>query len=642
VGDPHAVFLLLGNYLWNKRIIRCSPEVFAHARVNAETAAHNKPNLPVVNLVQIYKELQYMLKISPETSQFILELECQLESKLLTPLPGAKEKVKKSFSSGQKIVLISDMYLPSKFINEQLRKNGFPVNNNCYVSNEYLKSKRTGELFKVVAKDCGLPPSHFTHFGDNKKSDFDAPKKLNWNAVHYTKSKLNRYEVLLNSFMWETGGLSSIMAGASRIARLNAPGTSQKESEIRKISAGVVGPVLVSYVLWILNRAREMNLKRLYFVSRDGQIYLKIAKILVKKLNLDIEVRYLYGSRKAWHFPSITYLPEEIDWIVRKVETLTVRIILDRVFTQPEEIKEILEENGFPPGTWDKDLHKTEISILKDVLLQKKVEKIIIEKARSKRELAYKYFKQEDLTQDNEWALVDIGWGGNSQNFMGKILKLYGASLPKGFYFALKAKEIGETHGLKEGYLVDKIINVGYAKLLDNIQSLMESFCTADHGTVESYEEKENKAIPVFSTLKNEKVVEWELKTIQDTVCKFTESLFLDENFIDPYVHLRPVIAKLIETFGRKPTKEEAVAWGSFQLEENAFEIRFLPLAQPYQLYHLYNIFKNGDPLQHKLSWMEGAMAMTPRYMQKIVIFTAKAGRFLRKSMGKRISRTKF
>lgn len=642
VGSPHAVFLLLGNYLWHQKIIKYSPEVFAHARINSEAVAQNKPNLPVVNLKQIYKELPYMLKINSETRDSILKLECQLEAKLLIALPGAIEKIEKASSSGEKIILISDMYLPSSFINEQLKKNGFPLENNCYVSNEYLKSKRTGELYKVVAKDCGLPASHFTHYGDNKKSDFDAPKKLNWNAVHYTESRLNRYEIILNSFMWESGGFSSIMAGASRIARLSVPSKSNKEKVIKKISAGVVGPVLVAYVLWILNRANEMGLKRLYFVSRDGQIYLKIAKILIKKLNLDIEPRYLYGSRKAWHFPSVTNFREEIEWITRKVKKLSIRLMLERAFTKPEEIKDILEVNGFPSTSWDDDLNKSEIHKLKEILLHEDVEKVILDNAKFQRELVFKYFEQEGLTDDDNWALVDIGWGGNSQNFMGKILKLYGAPLPKGFYFALKSKEQGETHGLKEGFLVDKIINVGYAKLLNNIQSLMESFCTADHGTVESYEKKNNKIVPVLSTIKNDKIIEWELNTIQETVCKFTEALFVEENYVDPYVHLRPVVAKLIETFARNPTKQEAIAWGSFQLEENSLEIRFLPLAQPYRLKHIYNIFKNGDPLQHKLSWMEGAMAMTPKYFQKIVINTAKVGRLVRRTMGKRISRTKF
>ncbi|CAN5629140.1 hypothetical protein BH23BAC1_BH23BAC1_42220 [soil metagenome] len=642
VGSPHAVFLLLGNYLWHQKIIKYSPEVFAHARVNAEAMAHNKPNLPVVNLRQIYRELQYMLKISPETRDEILELECQLESKLLTALPGAKEKIKKASSAGEKIVLISDMYLSSSFINEQMKKNGFSLQNNCYVSNEYLKSKRTGELFKVVAKDCGLPASQFTHFGDNKKSDFDAPKKLNWKAIHYTESKLNRFENILNSFMWETGGLSSIMAGASRMARLSTPGKSHKQQEIRKISAGVVAPVLVAYVLWVLYRANEMGLTRLYFVSRDGQIYLKIAKILAKKLGLEIELKYLYGSRKAWHFPSVTNLAQEIDWVTRKVKKLTIRMTLNRVFTEPEKLGDVLTKNGFPPSSWDNDLNKSQINSIKEILLLTEVEEVILNKAHESRQLAYSYFVQEGLTKDENWALVDIGWGGNSQNFMGKILNIHGAPLPKGYYFALKSKEQGENHGLKEGFLVDKIINVGYAKLLDNIQSLMESFCTGDHGTVEGYKEADKKILPVLSTIKNDKVVEWELNTIQDTVCEFTENLFLEENYVDPYVHLRPMVAKLIESFGRNPTKEEAIAWGSFQLEENALEIKLLSLAEPYRIKHLYPILKNGDPLQHKLSWMEGAMAMTPAHIQKTVIFTAKAGRLLRKLMGKSISRTRF
>ncbi|MDQ3535015.1 MAG: hypothetical protein M3421_05240 [Bacteroidota bacterium] len=379
-----------------------------------------------------------------------------------------------------------------------------------------------------------------------------------------------------------------------------------------------------------------------FFVARDGQIYLKVAKILKRKLNLDIELRYLYGSRKAWHFPSVTNLSEEIHWITRNVSDLSIRTMLGRVSTKPEEIKDILEQNGFPQLSWDLNLNNDQIKTMQGILLQKDVESIILEKAKVKRQILFKFYQQEGLTLNDDWAMVDVGWGGNSQNFMGKILKLYGAPLPKGFYFALKAKEQGESHGLKEGYLVDKIINVGYAKLLDNIQSLMESFCTADHGSVIGYEQAGDMIKPVLSSEKNDKVVDWELEIIQKTVSQFTESLFLNENYVDSYVHLRPLVAKIIETFARNPSKEEALAWGSFQLEENAFEIKFLPLAQPYKISHLFQILKNGDPLQHKLSWVEGALAMTHPTLQKLVIFTAKVGRYLRKRTGKTISKTKF
>jgi hypothetical protein len=62
----------------------------------------------------------------------------------------------------------------------------------------------------------------------------------------------NRYEKILESYTWSTGGLSALMAGASRMARLSIPSRSAEEAAIRDVAAGVVAPVLTAYVLWIL------------------------------------------------------------------------------------------------------------------------------------------------------------------------------------------------------------------------------------------------------------------------------------------------------------------------------------------------------------------------------------------------------
>ncbi len=185
VGNPRAVFLLLGRTLFKEGIISIDPHVFTFARITAQRVALSKSSGKDVTLNQIYDELAFALNINKETLDKIKEKELTIESMVLKEVPGAKDIIKREMATGKKIMFISDMYLPSTFIIAQLKKNGFEVENNCYVSNEHYKTKHTGELFKHINKELSLPPSSFYHFGDNETADFNVPRKLKWNAIHF-------------------------------------------------------------------------------------------------------------------------------------------------------------------------------------------------------------------------------------------------------------------------------------------------------------------------------------------------------------------------------------------------------------------------------------------------------------------------
>ena len=69
---------------------------------------------------------------------------------------------------------------------------------------------------------------------------------------------------------------------------------------VDEVGRWVAAPLLVPYVLWLLCDARARGLKRLYFVARDGQVLLAIARRLAPRVGFDGELRYLYGSRRSW------------------------------------------------------------------------------------------------------------------------------------------------------------------------------------------------------------------------------------------------------------------------------------------------------------------------------------------------------
>ncbi|CAN5365180.1 hypothetical protein BH23BAC1_BH23BAC1_20280 [soil metagenome] len=637
VGNPRAVFLLLGRSLFNEGVIDYDPQHFAYNRINAQRLALSKSSGRDVTLNQIYSELSFSLNLCEEKCEIIKNKELEIEAQVLTAVPGAIDKVIQEKKSGKKILYISDMYLPSSFIIDQLQKNGFEVNSNCYVSNEHLKTKNTGELFKHISQELSFPPSSFYHFGDNINSDFHVPRKLKWNAIHYSEIELNRFEKILTSTFWYSEGMTAAFAGASRYTRLAIDSPEEKKI-VKDISASVVAPVLTGFLLWVFKRAKALGIKKLYYLSRDGQIFYKMSKVLAEKLHLDIELHYMYSSRKSWQFAALTDITEDKlkSWILKKKGFLSLEMVFNRVFHKAKDFEHILISNGLTQDIWEKDLTPEIIQKLCKIFEIQEVKQIILQTAQDQRELMVQYLDQEGLISGSPYAVVDLGWAGSSQNFLARILENRQLPKPVGFYLMLREKRLDDKVGIKEGYLVDQILRVGYYLSLRKIGALMESFCHADHGSLKQYKMINNKVVPELEWETNEKAINWGLPLIHKTCCCFCKSLLVDEKLIDPYIDVRSSLVKVLKTFGNLPEANEARAWGSLELECNTLETRWNLLSQPYTLKEIFDSFYHGRIYRPYYSWEEGSLALTSKPMKFVLKNSVKAGQLARKLMGRK------
>lgn len=82
-----------------------------------------------------------------------------------------------AISKNKGIYIISDMYLPEKFILKMLNINGYRGFKQLYVSNVYAADKRSGKLFKKVMEDQGFSENEIIHVGDSVKADILGAKK---------------------------------------------------------------------------------------------------------------------------------------------------------------------------------------------------------------------------------------------------------------------------------------------------------------------------------------------------------------------------------------------------------------------------------------------------------------------------------
>jgi hypothetical protein len=264
LGKSSDIFLLLGNYLFQKKLINCSPTHFAHSRIEASITALDKANKINTSLNHIYKELAYILHLSNEESDKIMTLEKKLEWMLLKNIPQE--------------------FLPS----------GNEMQENQFLKDEIKKIKTIHDHHSLGAfgnKDIRNDSSFLSDF--EKENKHNGSGNLQAVEEGILEIKSSRFEKILEDFIWETGGLSSAMAGASKIARITYKVDSLQEKVLRDIASGLIAPTLVSYVLWVLKRANILNLKKLIFFNNNGQLLFQVAEILKLRLKIEVELKLI-------------------------------------------------------------------------------------------------------------------------------------------------------------------------------------------------------------------------------------------------------------------------------------------------------------------------------------------------------------
>jgi predicted HAD superfamily hydrolase len=327
VGNPHAVFVVLGRRLAAAGMTG-DAAIFAGARVSAEARARRRADPREVDLEAIYRELVAAAVLDLAAVPRAIAMEIELEAEMIRPVPGARAEVAAARSAGKRVVFVSDMYLPLAFLKGQLVRHGFwSEGDGLYVSSDLHLTKKSGALFDHVVQREGAAAASIVHRGNDAESDVRSAVRSGVRAEHFFDGNLGRYESIFESWSMRTEGLTSVVAGAARLARIEGTREFGASASLAEVAAGVAGPALTGFVIWLLREARNRGIRRMFFVSRDGEILLRLARQLAPSLSTKCELRYLYGSRQAWHLPSIADGVANSDrkWILDETDSIFIR-----------------------------------------------------------------------------------------------------------------------------------------------------------------------------------------------------------------------------------------------------------------------------------------------------------------------------
>lgn len=622
IGSLSSMSYELGRRTQSQGYLSISPEVFSRARIKAEKRAfENAGGLDsYVSLQQIYRELAFAFRIDNSLAEKILSMELELESETILPCDKILQEIENNRVNNRKIIFVSDTYFSPEFIKQQLAQHGaYREDDSLYVSSQLGKSKHTGSLYDYIVKQEGVSALSITHRGNHVWSDSGAARKSGLGIEPFLDGNFNRYESILDQGNWETGGISGILASASRLSRLSITGDTVRSRVLRDISAGVAGPIITDIIIWILRRAHQSGLKKIFFVSRDGQVFVNAARTIARKLNFDIDISYLYGSRQAWLLPSVSEFtvevindiyPEKFDVWFRSVQT-----ILARFEIKPEEVSRQLEDTGFRKGLWESRLSKDQNDKLRRLIMEdSSIQDLILHKAQQRREDLIQYLKQEGAIGEN-FGFVDLGTGATLHNALSAVLASVDQPTPTSFYLGRRTniKDIG--YGLPEVYLNDGCEQLGY--FIDSVTFLLEMFCCADHGGVTGYTKKGNIFLPQLEPENNAQVVDWGHGTVWKTIDTFAEFVCVTPYLDSSQMDVRPVLNQLIDTFLRTPTKEEAEHWGAYPFEDGwAGQTYFTNAALAYGLKDIVKAALQGKSPIRRNTWHMGSLFISPWYIQ--------------------------
>lgn len=594
------------------------PTHFSSMRLHAGRAAHARQSW-ATNLHDIYRELCFALDedadLDGETTavEHYAHAEVEWEKHLLYPIPEGVQRLRSVRAEGHDVVFVSDMHMQEDYLASILKTFGlWREGDRLFVSCDYGVTKGEG-LFETLIQRGALPKKNVLHVGNSIGSDVRPARKAGLRAMHVDTGNPNRYETTLGNHAHATQGLSALLAGASRYARLHRPCTTPRRARLRDVAAGVAAPLLTSFVLWALFRARRHGIERLYFTSHGGQVLCDIARRLVDKdIGIECEVRHLHVCEDALAHARRRLMRNDrapSEMLTALAEPAPVAPVGPGA-QHPAGARPM--HHALPSGTAPTD-HGTDAD--HDIVLD--------------------YLRQEGLGDEVPIGMVDVGWTGSTHALLNQVLmgaQMRDAPIWGGFFGLTASTSPYKDHRASYFFHSEPSLGYGPQALDRQTHVLIEAFCASDEGTVQGYAYRGERVAPVLNDTGSQHREAWGLDVVRDTIHRFLDGLVYDDDFEPMIKCLRTPLTRVIQQFWDNPTAAEADAWGAFPYKLDAGpNAHTEPLATPFAARDLLTFATSGPEayakLKHPHTWPEGSLMTSPAWIRRSIRFVLRLGR---------------
>lgn len=592
VERPEDVFLQLAHAALARGLLSgelCSPEDLARARRDVEREARRdaweREGRGEIRLDEIYGRLGRRFDLEPTSLDRLMRLENEIEIAQNARNPYVGMLYDLALRAGKMTGFVSDMYLDDALVRHMLQRSGYAGFAFVHVSSASFETKAHGSLYRRILIERGVSPARWLHVGDNRDSDVGVPAAFGIRAMHYEKcatrfmsdSVVNRRLVVRPPRVRtasETRLFCSISAGliASRAycnpdrANNGSNGDFWTEWGYRHL-----GPLLAGFGTWLVRELHKLRATRAYFLARDGYLIKSaVDRILAGSVEGgDIATNYLYASRRAYNFASITRLDDDsIEFLLGGASRLTPRQYLARIDVDVDlHVAELLQ-SGLT--SVDKPVVGTrERRCLRELF--RLLEPRIVTQAQSEFATLKCYFGQSSVINQDHVVVVDLGWHGSLQQAVGKLIGRMGSTArTSGFYLGTfaPAKRLADAGMAMKGYLCENGTPARMDRAIKLSVEIIEWMFSAPHGSLRRFVETPGGVSPLLAQFEFEPG-RWErAEAVQQGALEFLDDYLAKWHGLDlPEVLPRDAIRPLVQAL-RRPSLGEAHALGDLKHAE--------------------------------------------------------------------------
>jgi len=428
-------------------------------------------------------------------------------------------------TKGKKIIITSDMYLKREYIEQILFNANINTYEKLFLSNEVKLNKHSGNIYPYILKELNIEANQIIHIGDSKKADFVKPILKGIKALliqreinrlsYYNKYNLREDELLnyniLQSFINNNIDLN--------------------QNKYYNIGYEILGSLLYGYSKWLLESLKRKNIKKVFFLAREGNLLKKAFDLLNDS---DVESEYIYISRRSVRpalLQDINNL-EDLYSVVKIKDTTDVKKFLKDVGLDIEGYLEVFEKYNYSATTKIKSISNME-EIFE--LLKEDIKNVSFKEKKN----ILGYLKSKNF--NTNVAISDVGWAGTMQKSLQKIFKDYKIM---GFYMAT-------TNESSDKY--------AYLSSYENIRPfvhLFENLFLAQHGTTLKYKLNDGEYEPVLDEYEYSDEEMKDIIELQEGALNFIRDI--SSSNVNKYLIMSPIVFSLnIVRLGLYPTRND-------------------------------------------------------------------------------------
>lgn len=487
---------------------------FKKLRIEAEKKVRSKSKKEEICFDEIYS---YINSKIGEKSRLFEELELEVEKKIVVPNKFMLEMFNYARKLHKQIIIISDMYLSSKVIENLLKENQYIGFKKIYVSCEVNKTKATGSIYSYIRDELEIKKNDkWIHIGDNYISDVVNANSNNVEGVYYKKiserQKQNSIKNLTDSLIYAI--------------KTNMEYEQPEEKYWEKFGIKNISPLYIGLIFNLIEKLK--NKDNIYFLSRDGWLPYKMYNIARLSYENLPEAKYIYASRRAYVYPSL-YNNED--------EAIELFLKTNSTFNEKVTIKDIFKNLGLDIDNYTELLKKYDFENVAISASNIDIAKIILQEVWNdirnnlieEKSLVVKYLEQENLLEYDMINIFDIGWAGSTHKALINLLN----KNVEGYYFGT-IETIDKT--LKErswGYAFDKGLPISRRNSVINNVMIYELLFTAPEGSLKRFKyDNTGKIIPELMNFQSNYMYEC-IRKFQSGAIKVLEKVLEYKEYIE-------------------------------------------------------------------------------------------------------------